>query len=267
MKPVSADISQIQQVLMNLAVNAADAMPDGGKIIIETSMAELDENYASNHPGGKPGSFVMLSVSDTGCGMDDTTKSQVFEPFFTTKGEQGTGLGLATVYGIVKQHNGYIWIYSEQGKGTTFKVYLPVTDQVESAGRTQYDSSKKLTGSEKILLVEDNDEVRQTLIEALTSKGYTVIAADKGSDAFAKMSAVGEDVQLLLTDVVMPGMNGKELFESLSRDYPSLKVLYMSGYTENIIVHHGVLQNGVQFIQKPFSCRSLAAKVREVIDS
>jgi PAS domain S-box-containing protein len=266
-RAIMADIGQIEQVIMNLAVNAADAMPAGGKLTIETSQMELDEDYARARSGVKPGEYVMLAVSDTGCGMDEETRLQIFEPFFTTKGDQGTGLGLATVYGIVKQHGGNIWVYSEPEKGTTFKVYLPVSEDEPHEDKVIRKFSKDLMGSETILLVEDSEQVRNIVCSILERHGYRVLKAANGTEALDLAALAGASVDLLLTDVVMPDMNGKELYTQLVPNFPSLKVVYMSGYTDNVIVHHGVLEKNVQFIQKPFSTHSLISKVREVIDS
>lgn len=265
--PVMADIGQIEQVIMNLAVNAADAMPEGGKMTIETELVELDDEYAGKHPSVEAGEFVMLAISDTGCGMDNETREHIFEPFFTTKGESGTGLGLATVYGIVKQHGGNIWVYSEPEKGTAFKVYLPVSEnepiEGEKKGRAL---TTDLKGSETILLVEDDEDVRYLANAILSRHGYTVLVAKNGVDALTVLEAYNKPVNLLLTDVVMPEMNGKDLFEKIAPKYPDIKVVYMSGYTNNIIVHHGILDNGVQFIQKPFTVEALAVKIREVLE-
>jgi PAS domain S-box-containing protein len=270
LRPVLADSGQIEQVIMNLSVNAADAMPKGGTLSIATSMVDLDEGYASLHQGVHPGTYTMMSFSDTGHGMDQKIQAQVFEPFFSTKGEQGTGLGLSTVYGIVKQHNGHIWIYSEVGIGTTFKVYFPILPEGEDAQEKLFEpsaSDQLLRGSETILLVEDNEQVREITYDALTEYGYAIISASGGEDALAKIALTDQAVQLLLTDVVMPGMNGKELYRSLSQDIPSLKVLYMSGYTDDIIGQHDVLAKGAQFIQKPFTIFSMLKKIRDVIDA
>jgi PAS domain S-box-containing protein len=265
MKPVMADIGQIEQVIMNLALNAADAMPGGGKLTIETALTELDETYTSTHPVVQSGEYVMLSFSDTGHGMDEGTRLKIFEPFFSTKGKQGTGLGLATVYGIVKQHNGNIWAYSEPGKGSIFKVYLPITEKLPTDITIDKKTSSELEGSETILLVEDDTQVRDLAFEILMEHGYTVLKAQNGKEAL-KVSALHEgSINLLLTDVVMPEMNGKDLFFNLRKAYPKMKVIYMSGYTENIISHHGVLDEGLQFIQKPFTVYNLAAKVRDVL--
>ena len=264
-RSVKADIGQIEQVIMNLAVNAQDAMPDGGKLIIETSMVRLDENYASVRPGVEPGEYVMLAISDTGCGMDDATHKHIFEPFFSTKGEQGTGLGLATVYGIVKQHGGNIWVYSEPGQGATFKIYLPVSEKTAAEIETTSELPADLAGTETILVVEDNIIVRDIVFDILKKYNYTVLVAENGSEALAILETHDRPVHLLLTDVVMPGMNGKELYIQAVAKQAGLKVLYMSGYTDNVIAHRGVLEEGVAFIQKPFNVLSLASKVREVL--
>ncbi len=262
---VMADIGQIEQVIMNLSVNAQDAMPEGGQLTIETSSATLDKAYASKHPGVQPGLYVMLAISDTGYGMDDKTREQIFEPFFSTKGEQGTGLGLATVYGIIKQHDGNIWVYSEPGVGTTFKAYLPVSKDVSAKEKIRNKTAISLKGTEVILLVEDNEQVRQLAHAILRRQGYMVLVAKSGTEALAALSAYAHPIDLLLTDVVMPEMNGKDLFLKVAEEHPNLKVLYMSGYTDNVIVHRGVLEEGTAFIQKPFTVRSLSYKIREVL--
>jgi two-component system, cell cycle sensor histidine kinase and response regulator CckA len=263
---VMADIGQVEQVIMNLSVNAADAMPEGGELTIETQKVYLDEEYANHHTSVKPGEYAMLAVSDSGVGMDEATRERIFDPFFSTKGESGTGLGLATVYGIVKQHGGNIWVYSEPGKGSTFKVYLPVVETSEPEETTSAETIEDLKGSETILIVEDSDQVRRLAESVLKRNGYQVLTAKDGAQALEAMASHDRPVNLLLTDVVLPGMNGRELYEKAAESSPSLKVLYMSGYTDNVIAHRGVLDAGVQFIQKPFTVYGLAVKVREVLD-
>ena len=264
---IRADIGQIEQVIMNLSVNAQDAMPQGGKLTLMTDVVEIKEQDAANKPGTKAGSYVVLSVSDTGCGMDKKTQWQIFEPFFSTKGVHGTGLGLSTVYGIVKQHGGNIWVDSEQGKGSTFRIYLPVSQEIVSEKLFNDRVSGNYKGTETILLVEDSEQVRTLTQAILTRQGYTTLAADNGTEALNILSDHHDRVDLILTDVVMPEMSGKELFAIVSKKYPGIKVLYMSGYTDDVIAHHGVLENRVQFIQKPFSVESLSTKIRKVLAS
>ncbi|MBA4364559.1 MAG: hypothetical protein C0398_00955 [Coprothermobacter sp.] len=265
---VLGDIGQLEQVVMNLAVNAQDAMPEGGRLTIETSVADLDAAYVAAHQGVVPGRYVLLVISDTGIGMDAETQERIFEPFFTTKEKgKGTGLGLATVYGIVKQHDGNIWVYSELGKGTTFKIYLPAVETAaEPVERAQVTPLEDLRGTETILLAEDAAVVRSLAQGILEQQGYRVLLAENGRAALSILAGYDGPVQLLLSDVVMPEMNGRELFASISKDHPGMKVLYMSGYTENVIAHRGVLEAGVQFIQKPFTIHALAAKVRYTLD-
>ena len=266
---VRADAGQIDQVIMNLAVNARDAMPSGGKLTIETSNVSLDEEYSRFHAPLRPGDYVMLTISDTGMGMDSETQSHIFEPFFTTKGPKGTGLGLSTVYGIVKQSGGYIWVYSESGKGTTFKIYLPrVPGRAEShAVVSTAESAVTEPGTETILLVEDETNLRYLARQFLEKQGYRVIEAADGAVAMQIAVAHEGVIHLLLTDVIMPGMNGRELAQRISEIRPNTKVLYMSGYTENVIGHNGTLDAGVRLLQKPFTLRELKSKVREVLDS
>ncbi len=263
--PVKADIGQIEQVLMNLVVNSADAMPDGGIVVIETTFVDLDGAYVKFHQGAKPGKYVLVTISDTGCGIDEETRMKIFEPFFSTKGEQGTGLGLATVYGIIKQHGGNIWVYSEPGKGTTFKLYLPVSDEVEIEDARNNPEIIDIGGTETIILVEDNEPVRKLAHTLLRQKGYMVLVAENGEDALTLLDNHVGSISLMLIDVVMPGMNGREVYNRARKKHPDLKVLYMSGYTSNVIAHHGVLEKGVQFIQKPFTVQQLLTKIREVI--
>jgi CheY-like chemotaxis protein len=265
---VRADKSQLEQVILNLAVNAQDAMPAGGRLTIETSLAELDQLYASHHMGVVPGRYLMLVVSDTGLGMDKETRDQIFEPFFTTKNiGQGTGLGLATVYGIVKQHQGTIWVYSEPGQGTTFKVYLPASDDLQAdEGKAVPAVLTETRGSETVLVIEDDDMVRDLAVSVLRDQGYNVLSAASGVQCLEMLQAYRGPFDLLLTDVIMPDLNGKELYEKVLRSHPKVRVLYMSGYTGNVISHHGVLEGGVAFLQKPFSAQGLCLKVREVLD-
>ncbi len=267
---VRADVGQIEQVIMNLAVNARDAMPSGGKLTIETSNVSIDEDHARFHPPLSPGNYVMLVISDTGAGMDSETQSRIFEPFFTTKGTKGTGLGLSTVYGIVKQSGGYIWVHSEQGKGTTFKIYLPrVAELAEAAPQfsAPAESVAAQPGTETILLVEDEANLRYLARQFLEKQGYRVIDAADGAVAMQIAVAHEGVIHLLLTDVIMPGMNGRELAQRILEIRPRVKVLYMSGYTENVIGRNGTLDAGVRLLQKPFTLRDLKSKVREVLDS
>jgi len=265
---IKADPGQIEQVLLNLAVNARDAMPQGGKLTIETANVDLDEEYFRRHTEQmQTGPYVMLSISDTGIGMNEEVLSHIFEPFFTTKETgKGTGLGMATVYGIIDQNNGYIWPYSEPDQGTTFKIYLPrIKGEVES-GQKEKARKKISDASETILMVEDNDEVRNLARNILQRYGYKVLEAENGEEAL-RISQQQQTIHLMLTDVVMPGMSGRELAECIQSQRPEIKVLYMSGYTDSAIVHHGVLTSGVNFIQKPFTPEKLTSKIREVLDA
>jgi len=268
---IKADAGQIEQVLLNLAVNARDAMPHGGKLTIETDNVTLDANYARFHAPVKPGDYVMLAISDTGVGMDADTQAHIFEPFYTTKGLKGTGLGLSTVYGIVKQSEGYIWLYSEAGKGTSFKIYLPRFSATGEALATQpalaAEADQPSPGHETILLVEDEENLRRLARQYLENQGYNVIDAPDGSTAIQISQAHKGPIHLLLTDVIMPGMNGRELANKVSPTRPEMRVLYMSGYTENHIGHNGTLDEGITLLQKPFTLPALKAKVREVLDT
>ena len=263
-----ADPGQIEQVLMNLVVNARDAMPEGGKLTIETSNVEIDEEYAARHVAVTPGSYVQLAVSDKGCGMDEQTRERIFEPFFTTKERgKGTGLGLSTVYGIVKQSGGNIWVYSEPGQGTTFKIYLPRAPSATAATAIEPTTIRApSTGTETILVVEDEEALRKVALRALEAAGFKVLTAADGNEALMKSAQHAGDIQLLLTDVVMPGMSGRVLAQELAKTRPTIKVVYMSGYTDNAIVHHGVLDPGTHFLAKPFTSADLTQKVREVLD-
>jgi PAS domain S-box-containing protein len=266
---VKADPGQIEQVVMNLAVNARDAMPQGGKLTIETANANLDANYARLHSAVKPGDYVMLAISDTGMGMDTETQTHIFEPFYTTKGLKGTGLGLSTVYGIIKQSEGYIWVYSEPGKGTTFKIYLPRVDAAVMQLEAPQSAPSEQPGPshETILLVEDEENLRQLTRQSLENQGYNVIDAADGVAAIRLSQAHKGPIHLLLTDVIMPGMNGRELANQVSSSRPETRVLYTSGYTENHIGHNGTLDQGITLLQKPFTLPALQAKVREVLDT
>ncbi len=264
---VRADPGQIEQVIMNLAVNSRDAMPNGGQLTIETANVFLDEEHARRHVSVVPGNYVMLAVTDSGHGMDAATQSRIFEPFFTTKEQgKGTGLGLSTVYGIVKQSGGSIWAYSEPEFGTTFKIYLPEVRESPLESRAA-ETQDTIQGTETILLAEDEELVRNLTREVLSSYGYVVLEAANGAQALLKSNQHPGDIHLLLTDVVMPEMNGPELAGQLLKTRPSMKVLYMSGYTDNAIVHQGVLNENENFIQKPFAPVALAEKVRTVLDS
>jgi PAS domain S-box-containing protein len=263
---VSADQGQIEQIIMNLTVNARDAMPRGGKLTISTGNAEMDDAFVRRNPGAVPGSYVVLSVGDTGCGMDHETQAHIFEPFFTTKGEgKGTGLGLATVYGVVKQSGGYISVESEPGKGSTFRIYLPrIQEPVASAAPVE-DGKKRAPGCETVLLVEDAHVLRELARELLEAGGYTVLEAANGADAISLAEKHPGPIHLLLSDVVMPGMNGPELAGKIIGARPDTKVLYMSGYTGDALPVQELLNSGAALLHKPFTGLSLATKVREVL--
>ncbi len=264
---VKADPSQIEQVALNLVVNARDAMPDGGRLTIETSNVQLERDYATQHAVVDPGPYVMLTVSDTGTGMDAATKARIFEPFFTTKAQgRGTGLGLATVYGVVKQSGGYVWVYSELGHGTTFKVYLPMVQAPAEKTAPEKVVQGHEPGTETILFVEDEQSVRELVSEYLSARGYQVLDASDGQQALEMAAAHTGKIQLLITDVVMPRLSGRELAARLTAARPDLKILYISGYTDDSVFRHGVLQGGMDFLQKPFNLKALAAKIREVVE-
>jgi PAS domain S-box-containing protein len=263
---IKADPNQIEQILMNLVVNAKDAMPQGGRLIIETENAELDEEYSHSHVGVKPGRYVRLSISDTGIGMPPELKEKVFEPFFTTKEKgKGTGLGLSTVYGIVKQSGGNIWVYSEPMKGTTIKIYLPRAFEPLEENKEQLEMGESPFGNETILVVEDEEEVRKLAVQILEKHGYQVLKAQDGDEALALCENYRGPIHLILTDVVMPGMGGRELVHHLHELHLESKVVYMSGYTDNAIVHHGILEKGINYIQKPFTIEGLLRKIWEVL--
>jgi len=264
---VKADQSQIEQVIMNLAVNARDAMPQGGKLRIETTNVELDQAYAWQHPGAKPGHYVMLAVIDTGMGMDPATLAHIFEPFFTTKDVgKGTGLGLATVYGVVKQSGGYIWVDSETGRGASFQIFLPQVEEPVAAIAVTAPMAQSIGGSETILLVEDAESLRKLTRSFLESHGYRVLVAENGEEAMRVEVQHSGKIDLLLTDVVMPGINGRVLSEKLLPKQPGMRVLYISGYTDSFIAGHGVLERGMTLLHKPYTEDALIGKVREVLD-
>ena len=264
---VLVDPGKIEQVIMNLAINARDAMPDGGKLIVETGNADLEENYSLEHFGVAPGAYAMLAVSDTGIGMDRATQSRIFEPFFTTKERgKGTGLGLSTVFGIVQQSGGTVWVYSEPGKGTTFKIYLP---RARSTQRTSAPPPlpELARGNETILLAEDEDQVRNAARDILERFGYHVLDARNAGEALLICEKHRGTIHLLLTDVVMPQMSGRELVLRLTTVRPEMRVLFMSGYTEKAGLHHGILESGIAYLQKPFTPETLSRRVRQVLDS
>jgi PAS domain S-box-containing protein len=264
---VRADPGQLEQVILNLAVNSRDAMPGGGRLTIETANVVLDEDYVHRHTGAAAGRHVLLAVSDTGCGMDAETQAHIFEPFFTTKElGKGTGLGLATVYGIVKQSGGHLWVYSEPGKGTTFKIYFPQVDAVIETAELASAAQPVMGGRETVLVAEDEPAVREIVTEVLAKKGYQVLRAPDGQTALELARAHDGAIQLLLTDIVMPGLTGRELADALRAERPGVRVLYMSGYTDDAVVRHGVLEEGMPYLQKPFAPNALAVKVREVLE-
>jgi two-component system cell cycle sensor histidine kinase/response regulator CckA len=260
-----ADAVQIEQVVMNLIVNARDSMPNGGKLIIETANAYLDDDFVVRHENVQRGAYVLLSVSDTGIGMNKKVQERIFEPFFTTKGiGEGTGLGLATVYGIVKQHNGYIYVYSEVGKGTTFKIYLPVSAEKKDEQLEKVQECM-IGGEETILVVDDDPSIRSLIKDILQPLGYELFFADDGDEALKIIRKKGP-VDMVMTDVIMPNMNGRQLADIVLRDYPGVKIIFMSGYTDETITQQGVLTAGDILIQKPLSPAKLTKRLREILD-
>jgi len=264
---IRVDPGQFEQVVMNLAVNARDAMPDGGKLTIRTANAELDLVFTREHEGSVPGRYVMLEVADTGTGISPEVQAKIFEPFFTTKErDKGTGLGLATVYGVVKQSNGYITVESEKDKGATFKIYFPLVEQEVASQPAAHAAPVSGRGCETILLVEDAEPLRKLATMFLKANGYQVLAAADGDEALSVAEQNGEAIDLLLTDVVMPKMNGRVLAKQLSARHPRMKVLYISGYTNSFIAVRGVLEEGIHLLYKPFTEDALTRKVREILD-
>jgi two-component system cell cycle sensor histidine kinase/response regulator CckA len=264
---VKVDPSQLEQIIVNLVVNAGHAMPEGGMLTIETANVELDAAYIATHADVTPGPHVALIVSDTGQGMDRATQARIFEPFFTTKEQgQGTGMGLATVYGIVKQSGGSIYLYSEPGHGTSFKIYLPRVEDEAVSGTVTVPATTAASGSETILLVEDETAVRGFAARVLSEHGYTVLEASSGAEALALAASHAGAIDLLVTDVAMPGLQGHQLAAQLGAIRCGLRVLYVSGYTENSVIHHGVVGEGINFLQKPFGDEALGWAVRQVLD-
>ncbi|MDX1777171.1 MAG: ATP-binding protein, partial [Desulfobulbales bacterium] len=264
---ITGDPGQLEQIILNLAVNARDAMPDGGHIIIETSEIELEKEYVDQHPDTKPGRHVLLSLSDTGTGMTEETRQQIFDPFFTTKERgKGTGLGLSTVYGIVKQHESQISIYSEPGRGSTFKIFFPAADTC-AASRTEEHETGIPAGRETILVAEDDRTIKRMIRNYLEPLGYELLLADNGVQAMELSRSYEGEIDLLLTDVIMPEMNGQELADLMRKERPGVMIIFMSGYTDEVIAHHGVLEPGVNFIQKPVTPSKIARVLNDVLKS
>ena len=265
---IKADPNQVEQVLRNLVLNANDAMPDGGALTIETNNADLDENYLQRRPLVKPGRYVMLTISDSGKGMDKNTQNHIFEPFFTTKERgRGTGMGLATVYGIVKQSNGYIWVYSEPEKGTVVKIYFPFYEKVIESTAKKSIPDRNLRGNETVLVVDDEEEVRNLVSEMLRFYGYNVLEAPGAGNALLIFEKYSNAIDLVLTDVVMPQMNGVEMVEKIIPDSPETRIIFMSGYTDNALDEYELIDKSKNFLQKPFNARALVEKIREILDA
>jgi signal transduction histidine kinase len=261
------DPSQVEQILLNLASNAVDAMAGPGQLTIETRDVTLDDTYTQTHPEVDAGDYVMLAVSDSGIGMDGTTQQRIFEPFFTTKeSDGGTGLGLATVYGLVRQHRGHIWVYSEPGRGSTFKIYLPASEGPARSKAEPRPSGSSREGRELVLLVEDDEAVRELVRSILEHKGYRVIEAANSDQALERAAASTEPIELVLTDVIVPRLNGREIFRRVQRAHPDARVLFMSGYTDNVVGSQGMLEEGINFLQKPFTTQDLLMKVEATLD-
>jgi len=263
---IKADPGQVEQILMNIVINARDAMPEGGRISIETSSIILDENYTKDHEGVMPGAYVMLAITDSGKGMSRKVKEKIFEPFYTTKGTGGTGLGLSTVYGIVRQHKGHIFVYSEEGLGTTFKIYFPATGESAGEKRSMFQAAVS-KGSESLLVVDDDTSVRNLIVDTLKPLGYAVFEAGSAEEMLRFLADSDRSFDLLLTDMVMPGMNGRELAQRVKEKFPLIKVIFMSGYTSEMITSQGALQSGEAFIHKPLSPMNLAGRIRKLLDS
>ena len=265
---IEADPGQIEQIIMNLIINAKDAMPNGGEIIIETDVIQLDEFYTNKNVEVKPGKYVLLTISDSGEGMDEEVTEKIFEPFFTTKElGRGTGLGLSIVYGIVKQHNGYIFVYSEKNKGTTFKIYFPASDKIPENEESKTGNGEILQGNETILIVDDDHSICQFILDILKPLGYNCLIANSGREAIDIIRKYKGDIHLLLTDIVMPYINGRQLAEIIKKERPDIKIIFMSGYTENVITQNGEFEKGVHYISKPITPITLIQKIRSVLQS
>jgi two-component system cell cycle sensor histidine kinase/response regulator CckA len=266
--PARVDPAQVEQIVVNLLVNAREASPRGGKVTIETANVVLDRDYLSNNPTVKAGEYVLLAFSDSGSGIAPEIQDRIFEPFFTTKeGTEARGLGLATVYGIVKQNGGHVAVYSEVGQGTTFRIYFPRSSEARTVPEGQAANARLAGGSEAILLVEDNDELRGAARGILEALGYRVTAAANGNEALATFEDLDGDVDLVICDVVMPGMSGQEVVDRIRTKSPETRVIFMSGYTDNVVLRHGILEGEFEFLEKPFSADRLAAKIRQVLEA